>query len=419
MKRVSALFLALTLMLTLSPAFAADTSGKFSDVPETAWYAPYVQVCADAGLMKGTGANAFSPDHYVTLAECHVMAARLHSLLTGGNGTLGQVSDAGSQYNIPPGAWYGDSVRYLSALPGASSVVYPGDYDTPGIRLQFLALLILAVPDDQLTPINQIESFPDADDHCLHMANAIPLLSVQDVLRFYNAGILAGTDSQGTFSSGNKLTRAEAAAMLSRILTPDLRLHFSSDTQPLPDVFAGLPGTVRPATEEEIAARPSDMPPFGTSRDFFEGYAVVGGELYQLDSGEWDLTKKGMVDTEGNLVIPQIYTYLEPFNSGMAAFGRVDAALGGILGCLTPDGTEYPFDCGRPGSPPNFSHGYANFYAKARRGDEAGFTWKEGLVDTKLNVVVPAIFDTCDALSGTDILLRHEDNYYLLTLENS
>lgn len=345
------------------------------------------------------------------------MAARLHSLLTGENGTLGHIPETGPQYNIPSGAWYGDSVRYLSALPGASSAVYTDYYDSRASRLQFLPLLVLVVPTEQLPPINQIESFPDADDPSLHRTTGIPLLSVRDVLRFYNAGILAGTDRHGTFSGDNSLTRAEAAAMLSRILKPDLRLHFSSDTQPLPDVFAGLPGTVRPATEEEIAARPSDMPPFGTSRDFFEGYAVVGGELYQLDSGEWDLTKMGMVDAEGNLAIPQIYTFLEPFHSGMAAFGREDAALGGVVGYLTPDGTEHPFDCGRPGSPPHFSHGYANFYAKARRGDEAGFTWKEGLVDTKLNVVLPAIFDACDALSDTDILLWHEDNYYLLTLE--
>ena len=62
--------------------------------------------------------------------------------------------------------------------------------------------------------------------------NAIPDLDPrsvidQDALELYRAGILNGVDGQGTFSGNKTLTRAEAAAMLARVLEPELRLRFA------------------------------------------------------------------------------------------------------------------------------------------------------------------------------------------------
>ena len=85
------LLLSLTLSgaLLLSTALAAE-GARFTDVASDAWYAPYVEVCAREGVMNGTGNNAFSPEKVLTNAEAAVLAARIHTLCRGGDGTFEQ-----------------------------------------------------------------------------------------------------------------------------------------------------------------------------------------------------------------------------------------------------------------------------------------------------------------------------------------
>lgn len=71
----------------LTPALAAGAP-TFSDVAADAWYAPYVAACAQDGLMNGTGASRFTPQGTVTTAEAATLAARIHSLTHGGDGTF-------------------------------------------------------------------------------------------------------------------------------------------------------------------------------------------------------------------------------------------------------------------------------------------------------------------------------------------
>jgi hypothetical protein len=44
----------------------------------------------------------------------------------------------------------------------------------------------------------------------------------------YKAGVVAGSDDKGTFNPGNNIIRAEAAAIISRVILPDTR--FSGKT---------------------------------------------------------------------------------------------------------------------------------------------------------------------------------------------
>lgn len=104
--------------------------------------------------------------------------------------------------------WYYAQQNGLGELLG-------GDVDD--LRSLF-AYRIAAVTD--LSAINNIadNAVPDLD----------PRSTVdQDALRLYRAGVLNGVDSQGTFAGSKALTRAEAAAMLARVLKPELRLRFT------------------------------------------------------------------------------------------------------------------------------------------------------------------------------------------------
>lgn len=65
----------------------------FSDVPADAWYAPYIAVCYETGLMSGTGPDTFSPNGYLSEMECLAVAARLHNRLHGGGDTLPQAPE--------------------------------------------------------------------------------------------------------------------------------------------------------------------------------------------------------------------------------------------------------------------------------------------------------------------------------------
>ena len=81
------LSLTLSASLLLSPALAAEAV-TFTDVAADAWYAPYVEACAEDGLMKGAGGGRFDPGGVMTLPEALTLAARIHHRTHGGDGAL-------------------------------------------------------------------------------------------------------------------------------------------------------------------------------------------------------------------------------------------------------------------------------------------------------------------------------------------
>ncbi len=115
MKRTMSLLLALLLALgCLSPALAVeDPTEGFSDVDPDAWYAPYVEVCARAGVMGGTGDGQFQPERLISEGESYVLLLRLYDVLHGGSGvfpappenwgTALLTFDDGTQFTLPVG----------------------------------------------------------------------------------------------------------------------------------------------------------------------------------------------------------------------------------------------------------------------------------------------------------------------------
>jgi len=83
-------------------------------------------------------------------------------------------------------------------------------------RSELFSYLAAAVPDSVLAAQNTVTKLPDTSD--------------ADVLAFYNAGVLRGIDDYGTFAGSKSLTRAELAAILSRLIRPSLRLTYTLKT---------------------------------------------------------------------------------------------------------------------------------------------------------------------------------------------
>lgn len=206
-KRFLPLLLSLTLALPLLPARAAgddlfpavNTYPGYADVKEGDWFYDNAKLCYEIGLMTGTD-KGFEPGKVLSQAECVTLAARVGAALRGETIPAPQ----------PGEDWWIPYNRYV--FPQGGGINSPDDYAG---RSQFLSMLYEYV-EDLLTPINNITQLPDPD-----------LGNIVLILKYYNAGVLTGVDKYGTFAGEKSLTRAEAAAMISRIVRPQLRLTFT------------------------------------------------------------------------------------------------------------------------------------------------------------------------------------------------
>lgn len=196
-------------MQNFDPNTAEYTYGQFSDVNENAWYGmenqAVVATACSLGLMNGTGAG-FSPEGNLTIAQTITMAARLMSIYY----------DDG--YNFVQGdPWYQCYVEYAEE----NGILYPGEFqgemNRNATRAEMAYLFYFTLPDDELSAINSVSSLPDVNSSTDYH---------EEIFFLYNAGILTGNDAYGTFTPTAPITRAAAAAIVSRMALPELRKSF-------------------------------------------------------------------------------------------------------------------------------------------------------------------------------------------------
>ena len=183
--------------------------GQFTDVPENEWYTDYVVSVYQLGLMVGTATDVFSPHKEVSLAQAITMAARIHSIYTTG------------QDNFVQGkVWYQVYVDYAYENGIIDSAYYKADMTRSATRAMFAEILANALPDEALPAINSF-----ADD-CL------PDVKMKDdcapfVYKLYRAGILTGSDLQGSFLPNSYIKRSECAAIIVRMAETTARRVFT------------------------------------------------------------------------------------------------------------------------------------------------------------------------------------------------
>lgn len=105
-------------------ATAGETGTAFSDVSPDDWFAPYVEVCVEAGLMEGVGGGRFDPQGTVSHAQAATLAARLHHIQNGGDGNLPAAPEDWGLLTIEfenGTALTFDSTEYYSAMIPMSS----------------------------------------------------------------------------------------------------------------------------------------------------------------------------------------------------------------------------------------------------------------------------------------------------------
>ncbi len=244
------LCLVLALGVCLGSAFAAgeelfpavNAYPGYADVGESHWAYSNVKLCHEAGLMNGTD-KGFEPEKILTVAECAAVASRIRSVLTG------EAVPSATPLVGQTRPWYQDYLDYMRSADAKLTPMLAHPEESCS-RMQYLLLLNAALPSGQglLSAINSITSLPDTDD--------------STVLAFYNAGILTGVDEYGTFDADKSLTRAECAAMVSRIVRPELRQSFTPTAPVRQEPAANATvGTVngRPIPLSEVLARSLQM----------------------------------------------------------------------------------------------------------------------------------------------------------------
>jgi arabinogalactan endo-1,4-beta-galactosidase len=80
-------------LLVRALGLTAKDEGSFTDVDRSAWYADAIAAAAEAGIVKGRGANTFAPDDSITRQEMAVMTVNAYEAKTG-NRIAGSVKTA-------------------------------------------------------------------------------------------------------------------------------------------------------------------------------------------------------------------------------------------------------------------------------------------------------------------------------------
>ena len=188
---------------TPDPGDGENGDFSFSDVPASQWYADYAVKAAQAGLMKGTGGDKFSPNGTLTVAEVVTLTARLYA------------DRQGESVPTSDGAWYLGAYQYcIENGLFTTSEVPLSTMLNKATRFQMVDLLDRAVPSEEKEVIKVVFNgeVPDVQE-------TDPYGPV--VYLWYRAGIVEG-DNNGSFHGNTNISRAETAAILCRLagLTP-------------------------------------------------------------------------------------------------------------------------------------------------------------------------------------------------------
>ena len=199
MKRTMAL---LTAFMTFASCTVCHAAENFYDVSPTAWYSEYVNIASDFGIIIGRGDGTFDPNGTITCAEAVKMAACAHASMHNY-----EVSESDGEN------WYD---KYLVCCE-ANNIIEPHvtfDMKKPATRAE-IAYIFSRV--DKNMRINEVPltDIPDVDGNTPYY---------HEIMDMYEMGTATG-DSNMAFHPYDNVTRAEAAAMIVRIIDYGFRIE--------------------------------------------------------------------------------------------------------------------------------------------------------------------------------------------------
>lgn len=265
-KNISALLLALCLLLSLPPARAAQEAGfvrqrtyngEFSDLTVGSTFYDNVTALYEYGLSNGNTDGTFGLDSSMTLGQVVIFAARIHSLYYTGEPEAAQ---AYAGESTPAALRY---FRYLTEEIGLELDLGPEGYMAfyaPATRAQVAHVLNRVLPEEALPPVHDelVTQGYASRRYIADVSEYTPYY--QDILDLYRKGVSTGSDDAGTFLPDAPITRGAAAAMLTRMVDPALRVRPQWDLSSLYSAAGTtLGGLVEPGIYYPSPSTPEEL----------------------------------------------------------------------------------------------------------------------------------------------------------------
>lgn len=194
----------------LVPKVAAY-AGQFGDVSEADWFYGSVTASYEYGLIRGRSDHSFAPNANISVAELLTLSARIRAAYRGD-----AIADAAE------GEWYEPYVAYLVSEGAMDSSLT--DYAAVATRAQLAGIFALSLPEEVFSAPNGT-LVTDAYASGQYITDVTEYTPNQpQILWLYRQGLLNGMDKTGSYWPDRPTTRAEVAAVVTRMVDPSLRL---------------------------------------------------------------------------------------------------------------------------------------------------------------------------------------------------
>jgi len=227
-KRIPIFLVALFLLLT-TPVYAAQDSTEnfqrtktyehqFSDLTPDSTFYGNISALYEYGLSIGKVDGTYGTQDSLTIGQAVIFAGRIRSLYRTGNPESGASSYlAENQTAAEP------YLLYLQA-EGVLDTELDTQLSSVATRAQMAHVLANILPEDALPSVHtELVTQAYATRRAItDVTEYTPYF--QDILSLYRKGICIGSDAAGSFLPDAPITRGAAAAMLTRMIDPALRM---------------------------------------------------------------------------------------------------------------------------------------------------------------------------------------------------
>ncbi len=213
-KRMISLILSLTLLLSLSvPTFAAapTTQPHFTDVPTSHWAYTQIERAYSDGVIAGTAGNAanytgvFSPSGTLTEAQFVTIMTRAF---------FNEELEAAKKAVGSNAKWYAAAQKVAEDKHLLTFV--QGKMDAPITRYDMAAIMTNIMSAKEFSGRPDATKIEETFDKIADF-KSIPNSYQISVASVFAMGLIAGTDSKGTFSGASYMNRAQAAVVYGRM----------------------------------------------------------------------------------------------------------------------------------------------------------------------------------------------------------
>ena len=239
------------MVITMIPSFTLAAELPFTDVDSSAWFYSDVKSAFETGLVNGMTDTTFEPESNMTYAQAVKLAACMNQKYSTGSVTL---------KNGSPDWW--DSYAAYAKEKGIISKDY--DWNSNATRAGYVEIFAKALPDEALKEKNHITDGYIPDVGMTHPQS-------EAIYKLYRAGVLTGTDDQGTFDPNSNIRRCEVAAILIRMMDESARKELTLEPAMKKVVFDSTGGSA--VETQQVAQYGKIVKPADPAR---EGYVFAG-----------------------------------------------------------------------------------------------------------------------------------------------